>query len=53
MIFQINLFEIDFHIRINELDLAMQLVTKRLVEVEGPGSGTLTDDSFSRSITIC
>jgi hypothetical protein len=44
MIFQINLLEIDFHIHVNELDSAMQLVTKRLSEVEDAGSGTRADE---------
>jgi hypothetical protein len=53
MVFQINLLEIDFHIRIDELDIAMQLVTKRLGEVEGPGSGRSTNDRSSHHINTC
>jgi anaphase-promoting complex subunit 5 len=47
MIFQINLLEIDFHIRINEFDIAMELVTKRLSEVEAAGSGAYPDTQLT------
>lgn len=53
MIFQINLLEIDFHIRIDELDVAMLLITKRLSEVQDAGSGASTDSYTPPSIIMC